>query len=158
MYRKVGYVFGAAVGSFAVICGFKSQYLKDSHDELQFIQAASAQDVRKETENNERNVLLSPSVSREGYEKQNIYLQNAIIKARDLAYRKKDEVGAPGLVIGVSINGKTVWAEGELSLYFSALFVIFFYGILRAGCVLSAFSPPNLSRLLREKCRQHWRS
>jgi hypothetical protein len=138
MYRKVGYVFGAAVGSFAVICGFKNQYFKDSHDELQFIQAASAQDVRNETENNERNILLSQSVSTAGYEKQNISLQNAIVKARDLAYRKKNEVGAPGLVIGVSINGKTVWAEGELSLYCSAVCVVFFYGISRGGCVFAS--------------------
>jgi hypothetical protein len=151
MYRKVGYVFGAAVGSFAVICGFKNQYFKDSHDELQFIKGASAQDVRRETEDNERNILLSPSVSTAGYEKQNLSLQNAIAKARDLAYRKKDEVGAPGLVIGVSINGKTVWVEGE-------------YRFTAVHCVMVSFTEyymevvfclppplPNLSRWCREK-------
>jgi serine beta-lactamase-like protein LACTB len=117
MYRKVGYAFGAAVGSFAVICGFKNQYLKDSRDELRFIQAASAQEVLKETENNERNIIpVSLSVTTAGYENENLSIQNAIVKARDLAYRKKDEVGAPGLVIGVSINGKTVWTEGEYSI------------------------------------------
>ncbi|XP_042327706.1 serine beta-lactamase-like protein LACTB, mitochondrial, partial [Sceloporus undulatus] len=32
--------------------------------------------------------------------------------SRDLLRRVKDEVGAPGIVIGVSVDGKEVWAEG----------------------------------------------
>jgi hypothetical protein len=146
MYRKVGYVFGAAVGSFAVICGLKNQYFKDGHDELQLIKAASAQDVRRETENNELNILLSSSVSTAGYEKQNLSLQNAIAKARDLAYRKKDEVGAPGLVIGVSINGKTVWVEGEYS--FTAVYcVLFSFAECYVEVVFCLPRIRNLSRL-----------
>jgi hypothetical protein len=113
MYRKVGYIFGAAVGSFTVICGFKNQYMKDNRAELQFIHAANSQDVLKETENKECILPISQSVSTAGCEKQCLSLQQAILKARDLAYRKKDEVGAPGLVIGVSVNGRSVWSEGK---------------------------------------------
>lgn len=29
-----------------------------------------------------------------------------------LFFTIQDETGSPGLVVGVSINGKTVWAEG----------------------------------------------
>lgn len=38
--------------------------------------------------------------------------EEAITKGRDFLQRVKDEVGAPGLVIGVSIDGKIVWEEG----------------------------------------------
>jgi hypothetical protein len=115
MYKKVGYVFGAVAGSFAVVYGFKNQHLKDGYDEIQAIRAARAQNLRKDAENNENCIFPSNyySVSIAGYEKQNLSINQAIVKARDLAYRMKDEVGAPGLVIGVSINGKTVWAEGK---------------------------------------------
>ncbi|KAM3870631.1 serine beta-lactamase-like protein LACTB, mitochondrial [Diretmus argenteus] len=38
---------------------------------------------------------------------------NAAVKvSRDLVERIKDEVGAPGLVVGVSVDGNTVWCEG----------------------------------------------
>jgi hypothetical protein len=40
-------------------------------------------------------------------------LEEAKSKARDLLLRAKDEAGAPGLVVGVSIDGKVVWKEGE---------------------------------------------
>ncbi|XP_015996602.2 serine beta-lactamase-like protein LACTB, mitochondrial isoform X1 [Rousettus aegyptiacus] len=36
----------------------------------------------------------------------------AIDSSRDLLHRIKDEVGAPGVVIGVSVDGKEVWSEG----------------------------------------------
>ncbi|CAH6873705.1 serine beta-lactamase-like protein LACTB, mitochondrial [Phodopus roborovskii] len=36
----------------------------------------------------------------------------AIQSSRDLLHRIKDEVGAPGIVIGVSVDGKEVWSEG----------------------------------------------
>lgn len=39
-------------------------------------------------------------------------LEKAKSKARDLLLRVKDEAGAPGIVIGVSIDGKVVWKEG----------------------------------------------
>nr|XP_060611947.1 serine beta-lactamase-like protein LACTB, mitochondrial [Anolis sagrei ordinatus] len=32
--------------------------------------------------------------------------------SRDLLQRVKDEVGAPGIVVGVSVDGKEVWSEG----------------------------------------------
>jgi hypothetical protein len=41
-------------------------------------------------------------------------LEEAKSKARDLLLRAKDEAGAPGLVVGVSIDGKVVWKEGEI--------------------------------------------
>ncbi|GAB5572398.1 serine beta-lactamase-like protein LACTB [Prionailurus iriomotensis] len=45
----------------------------------------------------------------------------AIDSSRDLLHRIKDEVGAPGIVVGVSVDGKEVWSEGFqfLSLRFS---------------------------------------
>ncbi|XP_023585465.1 serine beta-lactamase-like protein LACTB, mitochondrial isoform X2 [Trichechus manatus latirostris] len=36
----------------------------------------------------------------------------AIKNSRDLLHRIKDEVGAPGIVVGVSVDGKEVWSEG----------------------------------------------
>ncbi|XP_067140848.1 serine beta-lactamase-like protein LACTB, mitochondrial isoform X2 [Centruroides vittatus] len=36
----------------------------------------------------------------------------AIKKSRDLLRRVKDETGAPGIIVGVSIDGKPVWQEG----------------------------------------------
>ncbi|XP_054543862.1 serine beta-lactamase-like protein LACTB, mitochondrial isoform X2 [Talpa occidentalis] len=36
----------------------------------------------------------------------------AIDSSRDLLHRIKDEVGAPGVVVGVSVDGKEVWSEG----------------------------------------------
>nr|XP_058913730.1 serine beta-lactamase-like protein LACTB, mitochondrial isoform X11 [Kogia breviceps] len=36
----------------------------------------------------------------------------AIDRSRDLLHRIKDEVGAPGIVVGVSVDGKEVWSEG----------------------------------------------
>lgn len=109
MYRKTGYIFGAIAGSYAAICGL-NQYM-DGYNETQFIKAVTAQNLRKDAEN------IFPrnpsSTSTTDYGKQNLSINQAIVKARDLAYRMKDEVGAPGLVIGVSINGRTVWAEGE---------------------------------------------
>ncbi|XP_015928621.1 serine beta-lactamase-like protein LACTB, mitochondrial [Parasteatoda tepidariorum] len=38
--------------------------------------------------------------------------EEAINKSRDILLRVKDEVGAPGIVVGVSVDGKTVWTEG----------------------------------------------
>uniref|UniRef100_A0A8C0ZTU5 Beta-lactamase-related domain-containing protein n=1 Tax=Castor canadensis TaxID=51338 RepID=A0A8C0ZTU5_CASCN len=38
----------------------------------------------------------------------------AIDSSRDLLHRIKDEVGAPGIVVGVSVDGKEVWSEGGL--------------------------------------------
>jgi hypothetical protein len=40
-------------------------------------------------------------------------LEEAKLKARDLLLRVKDEAGAPGIVVGVSIDGKVVWKEGK---------------------------------------------
>ncbi|XP_015666469.1 serine beta-lactamase-like protein LACTB, mitochondrial [Protobothrops mucrosquamatus] len=38
--------------------------------------------------------------------------QRAVARSRDLLQRLKDEVGAPGVVVGVSVDGREVWAEG----------------------------------------------
>ncbi|XP_022085351.1 serine beta-lactamase-like protein LACTB, mitochondrial isoform X2 [Acanthaster planci] len=39
-------------------------------------------------------------------------LKEAMKRSRDLLQRAKDEVGSPGIVAAVSINGRLVWAEG----------------------------------------------
>ncbi|XP_069480567.1 serine beta-lactamase-like protein LACTB, mitochondrial isoform X2 [Ambystoma mexicanum] len=36
----------------------------------------------------------------------------AILASRELVKRVKDEVGSPGIVVGVSVDGKEVWSEG----------------------------------------------
>lgn len=48
------------------------------------------------------------------YCKQNepLKYQSTIDKSRDILKRLKDEVGTPGIVIGVSINGRSIWQEG----------------------------------------------
>lgn len=38
--------------------------------------------------------------------------RSAVSVSRDLVGRIKDEVGAPGLVVGVSVDGQQVWCEG----------------------------------------------
>ncbi|CAH1273229.1 LACTB [Branchiostoma lanceolatum] len=53
----------------------------------------------------EESVLSSPK-------DQTTRLQAVITEARDLVQRVKDEVGAPGVVVGVSVDGKEVWTEG----------------------------------------------
>ncbi|XP_069701662.1 serine beta-lactamase-like protein LACTB, mitochondrial [Periplaneta americana] len=112
MYRKAAYIFSAAAGSLAVAYGFKNQYLKDNH-ESGVRGWVTAQDIQKETENKENGIFPQNQVINTlVYEKENLSISDAITKSRDLAYRLKDEVGTPGLVIGVSINGKTVWTEG----------------------------------------------
>ncbi|XP_078718185.1 serine beta-lactamase-like protein LACTB, mitochondrial [Lampetra fluviatilis] len=37
---------------------------------------------------------------------------SAVWAGRDLLQKVKDEVGAPGMVVGVSVNGEVVWTEG----------------------------------------------
>ncbi|XP_058012083.1 serine beta-lactamase-like protein LACTB, mitochondrial [Ahaetulla prasina] len=39
-------------------------------------------------------------------------LQRAIVRSRDLLQRLKDQLGVPGVVVGVSVDGKEVWSEG----------------------------------------------
>ncbi|XP_071098818.1 serine beta-lactamase-like protein LACTB, mitochondrial [Haliotis cracherodii] len=39
-------------------------------------------------------------------------LEEAIAKSRDILQRVKDETGSPGLVVGVSVDGKHVWSQG----------------------------------------------
>jgi hypothetical protein len=114
MYRKVGYIVGAVAGSFAVAYGYQSQYVQGGNEDVQVLKAVKAQDLQTRTENNEGVVFpVSSSVRTAAYKKQKISVNEAILKARELAWRRKNEVGAPGIVIGVSINGKTVWEEGK---------------------------------------------
>lgn len=37
----------------------------------------------------------------------------AIKKSQEMAKIFRDEIGTPGLVIGVSVDGKTIWEEGN---------------------------------------------
>jgi hypothetical protein len=114
MYRKVGYTVGAVAGSLAVAYGYQSQYVQVGNEEVQVSKAVRAQDLHTKTESNEGVFFpVSSSVRTAVYEKQKISINEAIAKAKELACRRKDEVGAPGIVIGVSINGKTVWEEGK---------------------------------------------
>jgi hypothetical protein len=114
MYRKVGYIVGAVAGSFAVAYGYQSQYLQGGNEDVQVLKAARAQDLQTKTENNEGVVFpVSSSVGTAACKRLKISINEAIVKARELACRRKDEVGAPGIVIGVSINGITVWEEGK---------------------------------------------
>ncbi|PSN47530.1 Serine beta-lactamase-like protein LACTB [Blattella germanica] len=118
MYRKLLYLFSGAAGSIGVGYGIKNKFLNiDQPLNAQEIEKNSV-DVEKigpkfDFRDKEIIPLNRPVVTTpyDGYEAPNP-LDGAIVKARDLAYRMKDEVGAPGLVIGVSIDGITVWAEG----------------------------------------------
>ncbi|XP_059145503.1 serine beta-lactamase-like protein LACTB, mitochondrial [Physella acuta] len=47
-----------------------------------------------------------------GSHKTKVSLSEAIDKARELCIRRKDEVGSPGIVICVSVDGRQVYAEG----------------------------------------------
>jgi imidazole glycerol phosphate synthase subunit HisF len=117
MYRKVGYIVGAVTGWFAVAYGYQSQYLQSGNEDVQVLKAVRAQDLQTKTENEGGVFPVSSSVRTAVNEKQKISINDAIVKARELACRRKDEVGAPGIVIGVSINGKTVWEEGKHNVF-----------------------------------------
>lgn len=113
MYRKVCYIVGTVGSSFAVAYGYQSQYLQGGNKDVHALKTVRAQDLQTKTEHNEESVFpVSSSVRTAVYEKQKRSINEAVVKARELACRRKDEVGAPGIVIGVSINGKTVWEEG----------------------------------------------
>uniref|UniRef100_A0A8C6Z469 Lactamase beta n=2 Tax=Nothoprocta perdicaria TaxID=30464 RepID=A0A8C6Z469_NOTPE len=42
----------------------------------------------------------------------------AIERSRDLLRRVKDEAGIPGIVVGVSVDGREIWAEGLYKVFF----------------------------------------
>lgn len=39
--------------------------------------------------------------------------ETAVKKSLTAVHRLKNELGLPGIVVGVSVNGKTVWAQGN---------------------------------------------
>lgn len=117
---------GIVGSSCAVVYGYQTQYQKCGHEDVQVLKAVRAQDFPEKNENSEGGLFpVISSVRTPVYEKQNLSINDAIVKARELAYRQKDEVGAPGIVIGVSINGKTVWEEGKV---FVVVYFVFIYG------------------------------
>jgi hypothetical protein len=149
MYRNVGYVVGAVAGSFAVAYGYQSQYQKGGHEDVQVLKAVTVQDLQKKTENNEGGFFpVNSSVRTAVYEKQNLSINDAIVKARELAYRRKDEVGAPGIVIGVSINGKTVWEEGKRDVS-----MLLFHLWVREQIIIDPPPPPLPPRTA--ECREN---
>lgn len=109
MYRKAFNIFSLAAGSLTFAYGIKYQYMKETQCDPQCAENVSMKESEK-TETYEKE-MPSMLVNSEQVT-QNPSVSQAIYKARELAYRLKDEVGAPGLVIGVSIDGKTVWLEG----------------------------------------------
>lgn len=72
---------------------------------LQALRAESVNDVAP------RAVLPQPASRSTDASKQQL-LQDAVIRSRDLLARKRDEFGAPGVAVAVSVDGETVWAEG----------------------------------------------
>lgn len=40
-------------------------------------------------------------------------MEMRVKKARQILRRRMEEVGAPGMVVGVTVNGKEVWADGK---------------------------------------------
>lgn len=82
--------------------------------------AATAIEVDHTNDNNRQSLqhLQLPITStdirfRAGYREQRCNtLEAAIDKSKELITLYKEETGAPGIVVGVSIDGKTVWEEG----------------------------------------------
>uniref|UniRef100_A0A131YJI7 Beta lactamase n=1 Tax=Rhipicephalus appendiculatus TaxID=34631 RepID=A0A131YJI7_RHIAP len=59
------------------------------------------------------NIVKSPDASDcSKVSRRQAQLENAINYAQELLTRKKDEWGVPGIVVAVSVDGKTVWTEG----------------------------------------------
>lgn len=61
-------------------------------------------------EPNSNNVLISRRRIASGKEKK---YRLAVEKSRDLVARFKERCGAPGVVIGVSVDGQIIWEEGK---------------------------------------------
>ncbi|XP_009885027.1 PREDICTED: serine beta-lactamase-like protein LACTB, mitochondrial [Charadrius vociferus] len=59
-----------------------------------------------------RPVLYHPSQCKNAENPAAKGFQRAIERSRDLLRRIKDEAGIPGILIGVSVDGKEVWSEG----------------------------------------------
>ncbi|XP_051975924.1 serine beta-lactamase-like protein LACTB, mitochondrial isoform X2 [Xyrauchen texanus] len=79
------WIFGIGTG-FVLALGLKYGYSVSEHCEC-------------DVQNTNRNETVSK-------------YRSAIEISRDLLQRIKDEVGAPGMVIGVSVDGNQVWCEG----------------------------------------------
>ena len=110
MYRNALNIFSLAAGSFALGYVVKHQNTKEIQNESQNEVVSTAKDLEDEAYKSG----IIPSLPTSARTTQNPALIRAISKARELVYRLKNEVGAPGLVIGVSIDGKNIWTEGEL--------------------------------------------
>jgi len=54
------------------------------------------------------------NVKKSGDVKVNLYFGKAVEKSCDAVERAKIALGVPGLVVGVSVHGKLVWAQGKL--------------------------------------------
>ncbi|KAI8494774.1 hypothetical protein Bbelb_273790 [Branchiostoma belcheri] len=85
-------LIGVGLGTSAVLWSTASHFLSDCEEP-----------AGKQL--SEEDVLAPPK-------DQTTRLQTVITEARDLVQRVKDEVGAPGMVVGVSVDGKEVWTEG----------------------------------------------
>ncbi|KAF4521214.1 hypothetical protein B566_EDAN010753 [Ephemera danica] len=97
MYSKVLYGVGAVSSSAIAAWGLKSYLSKQEPNvvPLSFVADCSVPVLPVEE-------VKIPSRG----------IDDAIKKSTDLLLRIKDQIGAPGIVIGVSIDGKSVWKKG----------------------------------------------
>lgn len=110
----------ALVGIVSGLFGAGSVYILKSKDTI------ANEAVPKSLEANSN--ILNPKIRLSENKLKNY--ETAVKKSQELVKRFKDEIGVPGLVIGVSVDGNTVWEEGNkkkkiklpLNLKFSSFF------------------------------------
>ena len=90
---------GAAASGFVI-----GNYLRKNLGKDDNVKASTKETAPKHKENSKS--VQTPAVSKK------MDITTAIKESRDLVVRIKDELGAPGVVIAVSVDGKLVWSEG----------------------------------------------
>lgn len=93
----------ALVGIVSGLFGAGSVYILKSKDTI------ANEAVPKSLEANSN--ILNPKIRLSENKLKNY--ETAVKKSQELVKRFKDEIGVPGLVIGVSVDGNTVWEEGN---------------------------------------------
>lgn len=102
-WRKLAFGSGAVIATFSTVYAF-SPKLKENESMIEITGFAK---------HGKLHTPLKTAFAQAQYKgDKEALLQEAIQKSRMLCKRVKNEMGLPGLTVGVSINGKMVWQEG----------------------------------------------
>lgn len=94
-------------------------------------------------------VLPQPASRSTDASKQQLF-QDAVTRSRDLLARKKDEFGVPGVVVAVSVDGETLWAEGMGYADVENRVPCGRHTVMRIGSISKPIAMMSLAKLLEE--------